>query len=147
MGLPLLTAHCYPQLVEWAEISVRPRRRGVEAEDVARGDRGRDGRADGGEHPEREAAGDLLAEAGVDVAELGPLHRVRALQRDHARLRRSHRRRESHVRARLHHVRTVSKLIVVVELLNCICNGVIGVSTWLVLEHSYLFFKKKRNSH
>jgi len=71
------------------------------AEDVARGGRGEDGGSHGGQHPEHEAAGDLLAEAGVDVAELGPLQRVRAVQRDHARLRRLHRRRERRVRARL----------------------------------------------
>ena len=85
---------------------VGPRRRRVEAEEVARGDGGEDGGAGGGEHPQREAAADLLAEAGVDVAELGPLHRVRALQRDHARLRRRHRRRERRVRARLHQAAT-----------------------------------------
>ena len=71
------------------------------AEDVARGGGGEDGGSHGGQHPEHETAGDLLAEAGVDVAELGPLQRVRAVQRDHARLRRLHRRRERRVRARL----------------------------------------------
>ena len=85
----------------------RRRRRRVEADDVARGDGGEDGGADGGQHPEHEAAGDLLAEARVDVAELGPLQRVRAAQRDHARLRRRHRRRERRVRARLQPQRPV----------------------------------------
>jgi hypothetical protein len=110
LGLKFVTAQCFRGVAHpaqlttpWAASLVRGvgLQRRVVAEDVARGGGREDGGADGGQHPEHEAAGDLLAEARVDVAELGPLQRVRAVQRDHARLRRRHRRRERRVRARL----------------------------------------------
>jgi hypothetical protein len=86
-------------------VRVRVGERRVEAEEVAGGERGEDGGDGGGEPAADEAPGDLLAEAGEDVADLVPLQRLRAVQRDQARLRRCHRRRERHVRAPLHGAR------------------------------------------
>jgi hypothetical protein len=71
------------------------------AEEVPSRERGEDGHADGGQQAADHAGGGLLAEAGVDVAELAPLQGVDTEQPHEARLQRRHRRREHHVRASL----------------------------------------------
>ena len=52
--------------------------RRVEAEEAAGGEGGEDGHAGGGEEAAEHAGGGLLAEAGVDVAELAPLQGLHA---------------------------------------------------------------------
>jgi len=74
---------------------------GAAAEEVPRGEGGEDGHARGGQQAADHAGGGLLAEAGVDVAELAPLQGLHAQQPHEARLQRRHRRREHHVRASL----------------------------------------------
>jgi hypothetical protein len=72
------------------------------AEEFARGEGREDGHTPGGEHAADHPRGGLLAEAGVDVAELAPLQGLHADEPHEARLQRRHRRREHHVRAPLH---------------------------------------------